>query len=106
MQAIFGQIVQPYDAEKHASPGSLLRLILCRDGEKLRELPCKHRFHMECIDQWLSSRKPLCPVCKWDALVPRPRPEGEGGDEESGFVAPLDPQPTFTVYRRSPSRQV
>lgn len=79
---------------------------MCRDGEKLRELPCKHRFHMECIDQWLSSRKPLCPVCKWDALVPRPRPEGEGGDEESGFVAPLDPQPTFTVYRRSPSRQV
>lgn len=23
---------------------------------------------MECIDQWLSSRKPLCPICKWDAL--------------------------------------
>ena len=66
-------------------------------------LPCKHRFHMECIDQWLSSRKPLCPVCKWDALVPVPVPEG-AGDEESGFIAPLDPQPTLTVFRQQPSR--
>ena len=22
----------------------------------------------ECIDQWLSSRRPLCPVCKHNAL--------------------------------------
>lgn len=43
---------------------------MCREGEKLRVLPCKHRFHLECIDQWLSSRKPLCPICKWDALQP------------------------------------
>ena len=42
----------------------------CRDGNKLRVLPCKHRFHVECIDQWLSARKPLCPLCKWDALAP------------------------------------
>ena len=45
-------------------------MFLCREGEKLRVLPCKHRFHLECIDQWLSSRKPLCPICKWDALQP------------------------------------
>lgn len=41
---------------------------MTREGDKLRVLPCRHRFHMECIDQWLSSRKPLCPICKWDAL--------------------------------------
>ncbi|KAK9916228.1 hypothetical protein WJX75_000255 [Coccomyxa subellipsoidea] len=54
--------------------GTLKTCAVCiedyRDGEKLRVLPCKHRFHLECIDQWLSARKPLCPICKWDALQP------------------------------------
>lgn len=40
-----------------------------REGEKVRVLPCKHRFHMGCIDQWLSSRR-FCPVCKHDASQP------------------------------------
>lgn len=38
-----------------------------QDGEKLRVLPCNHRFHRDCIDQWLSTRQPLCPICKHDA---------------------------------------
>ena len=61
-----------------------------RDGEKLRVLPCKHRFHLECIDQWLSARKPLCPICKWDALQPFPSlsPDRDAGDDESAAATP------------------
>ena len=56
-----------------------------REGDKQRVLPCKHRFHMECIDQWLSARKPLCPICKWDALQPFPPP---GADAEAAEAPP------------------
>lgn len=32
------------------------------DGEALRKLPCNHRFHVDCCDQWLARSK-RCPLC-------------------------------------------
>ncbi|KAI8913776.1 hypothetical protein DFJ77DRAFT_464522 [Powellomyces hirtus] len=47
-------------------------------GEKLRELPCRHRFHVACIDAWLlpnaatgSRGHRTCPLC----VAPAVRPE-------------------------------
>ncbi|GAB2274751.1 hypothetical protein Dimus_009523 [Dionaea muscipula] len=43
-------------------------------GELARILPnCKHIFHAECIDRWLSNQS-TCPVCRTEA-TPRPMPE-------------------------------
>ena len=32
-------------------------------GERVRILPCLHRYHIQCIDSWLSI-KANCPMCK------------------------------------------
>lgn len=35
-------------------------------GDQLRELPCKHFFHSQCIDPWFKDVHGICPVCKRD----------------------------------------
>lgn len=43
-------------------------------GEKLRVLPCRHKFHATCVDMWLTSWKTFCPVCKRDASAGTSKP--------------------------------
>ncbi|PNW72441.1 hypothetical protein CHLRE_16g680117v5 [Chlamydomonas reinhardtii] len=55
------------------------------EGEKIRVLPCAHRFHMTCVDQWLGNRR-FCPVCKHDASLPLPQsqlPAGAAGSSSA-----------------------
>ena len=35
------------------------------ERDRLRLLPCGHRFHSKCIDRWLESNR-ACPICKKD----------------------------------------
>mmetsp|Transcript_39473 Transcript_39473/g.112563 ORF Transcript_39473/g.112563 Transcript_39473/m.112563 type:complete len:214 (+) Transcript_39473:2130-2771(+) len=33
------------------------------EGDKLKNLPCFHSFHAECVDKWLAVKK-TCPICQ------------------------------------------
>ncbi|CAD5313479.1 unnamed protein product [Arabidopsis thaliana] len=43
-------------------------------GDKLRILPCSHKFHVACVDSWLISWRTFCPVCKRDARTTADEP--------------------------------
>ncbi|CAF3546405.1 unnamed protein product [Fusarium graminearum] len=34
------------------------------EGVKLRMLPCRHLYHPQCIDPWLTNRSRTCPLCR------------------------------------------
>jgi Ring finger domain len=61
------------------------------EHEKLRELPCFHLYHPECIDEWLTKKIANCPLCKFDvytAMLKRlkegpPHPEPSSHSPES-----------------------
>ena len=46
------------------APGQQCRICLrgYEIGQFVRRLPCHHKFHRDCIDNWLLHRHPTCPV--------------------------------------------
>ncbi|XP_043719899.1 E3 ubiquitin-protein ligase RLIM-like isoform X2 [Telopea speciosissima] len=35
-------------------------------GDKIRVLPCRHEYHMACVDKWLKEIHGICPLCRGD----------------------------------------
>ena len=48
---------------------NLLECSVCKDqfelNQKIKIIPCKHHFHLECIMPWLKERN-SCPVCRFE----------------------------------------
>lgn len=38
------------------------------EGEKVRNLNCRHTFHKDCLDQWLQQYCATCPLCRHKVL--------------------------------------
>ncbi|XP_077214145.1 RING/U-box superfamily protein [Tasmannia lanceolata] len=74
---------------------------ICLDGfvvgEKGREMPCKHRFHSNCIEKWLGLHG-SCPVCRFKMPVDEEEKKQSGErDEERGIWV------SFSLDRRDSS---
>lgn len=65
-------------------------------GDRVRELPCHHIFHLEEVDSWLINRKKLCPVCKADVTLPwhlsqANKPHAAPANEQSSVSDAISP---------------
>mmetsp|Transcript_56686 Transcript_56686/g.83193 ORF Transcript_56686/g.83193 Transcript_56686/m.83193 type:complete len:419 (-) Transcript_56686:798-2054(-) len=47
--------------------------------DQWRILPCGHRFHPACVDEWIKKQRGTCPTCRHD-----PTQAQSTGDEETG----------------------
>lgn len=42
-----------------------------KENDELRVLPCRHKFHTQCVDKWLPMKK-ICPLCRHDVTKSSP----------------------------------
>ncbi len=62
----------PTDDPDEEEGGSSHSCAICldefEDNEKVRVLPCGHKFHDDCVIPWLTQRHASCPLCKLNVL--------------------------------------
>ncbi|KAI0086509.1 hypothetical protein BDY19DRAFT_1074760 [Irpex rosettiformis] len=73
-------------------------------GDRVRVLPCNHLFHLEEIDEWLISKKKVCPICKADITQPRPSQPSHAPPPADSSITSTPPhtEPLHEPTERSP----
>ncbi|ORZ09700.1 hypothetical protein BCR41DRAFT_135019 [Lobosporangium transversale] len=74
---VVGRFEQEYQGMRNITTlGDNSKCLVCmseyEEGEDMRALKCKHGFHLECIDKWLTTGANKCPVCRAAAVVAEP----------------------------------
>ena len=66
-------------------------------GEEVRVLPCKHKFHPDCVDPWLLNISGTCPLCRIDLRPTTSATETEavqdGANNNTDLPPPLETDP-------------
>ncbi|ANB14673.1 hypothetical protein AWJ20_2278 [Sugiyamaella lignohabitans] len=69
-----------------------------KDGDILRILPCKHRFHALCVDPWLLNSSALCPLCRVDLSLEEN--EQVSNDPPNGLNASSHHEVEISLFNR------
>ncbi|KLT38814.1 hypothetical protein CC85DRAFT_294197 [Cutaneotrichosporon oleaginosum] len=61
--------------------------------ERLRQLPCKHVFHVECVDNWLVNHSGICPYCSQNVkdMIETKKAEAEDASPSGGAAGGAAP---------------
>ncbi|KAI4212696.1 MAG: hypothetical protein LQ351_004587 [Letrouitia transgressa] len=71
-------------------------------GQDVRILPCKHKFHPECIDPWLLNVSGTCPLCRVDLRPTASEGQSDSADPESSAEPGPSPNPYLMGSRTRP----
>ncbi|ODN87368.1 hypothetical protein L198_06992 [Cryptococcus wingfieldii CBS 7118] len=75
------RVVKGGDMKKEAEEGRVLescaeRCLVCLSDyepeEDCRILACRHAFHQDCVDHWLTQGRNSCPACRAEAVETKP----------------------------------
>eukprot|EP00531_Pseudo-nitzschia_arenysensis_P001807 CAMPEP_0116132784 /NCGR_PEP_ID=MMETSP0329-20121206/9743_1 /TAXON_ID=697910 /ORGANISM="Pseudo-nitzschia arenysensis, Strain B593" /LENGTH=536 /DNA_ID=CAMNT_0003627343 /DNA_START=242 /DNA_END=1852 /DNA_ORIENTATION=+ len=75
-------------------------------GEKVRVLPCGHKFHGDCLMPWLTERHASCPLCKMDVLkhVKELEAKQKGDNNDKSIEDGLDETASVATHSSSSPR--
>ena len=49
--------------------GEFCCVCLEEEHEDMRILPCRHKFHKSCVDEWFNVCRKTCPLCRFPVGV-------------------------------------